>query len=130
SASGIISSTAVASMKPAPSAIKYFRYLRDHCRRAISAPPATFAAAAVSPSSTPTSTRIVPLEIIAEEKLQTLVSLAPVRAVLGPKLGGGHNGNDFKVHQVVPLTDPGSQQFWARRFHDLKTPAARRIDPA
>src|ERR1039458_1364269 len=49
---GTISTSAVASMKPAPSATKYRRYERSQFLWTMMAPPNTFAPAAVSPSST------------------------------------------------------------------------------
>src|SRR6202034_3821074 len=55
--SGIIASTAVASMNPAPSAMKYFRHRRSDFARAISEPPTTLAPAAVTPSSRASSMR-------------------------------------------------------------------------
>src|SRR5882757_10326533 len=48
---GTTSSRAVASMNPAPSAMKYFRYRRSQCRWTMMVPPNTFAIAAVRPSS-------------------------------------------------------------------------------
>src|SRR5580658_9553438 len=56
--SGIISIIAVASMKPAPSAMKYFRKCPDHCRCEISSPPSRFAPAATMPSSSANKIRI------------------------------------------------------------------------
>src|ERR1700692_4702008 len=55
--SGRISRTAAASMKPAPSARKYFRYWRDHSRCRIKSPPRMLAPAAVNPSSSASSMR-------------------------------------------------------------------------
>src|SRR5580658_7362657 len=51
-------------MKPAPSAIKYFRYRRDHVPCAINDPPSIFAPAAVTPSSSPSRIRFVPGDVI------------------------------------------------------------------
>src|SRR5580658_10812761 len=51
-------------MKPAPSAIKYFRYRRDHVPCAINDPPSTFAPAAVTPSSSPSRIRFVSGDVI------------------------------------------------------------------
>src|SRR5215472_2503373 len=48
--SGSISSSAVPSMNPAPSATKYCRYLRSQAFWTMAAPPRPLAAAAVSPS--------------------------------------------------------------------------------
>src|ERR1700692_4453874 len=49
--SGRISRIAAASMNPAPSARKYFKYWRDQSRYRMKSPPRMFAAAAVSPST-------------------------------------------------------------------------------
>src|ERR1700693_40232 len=55
--SGRISRMAAASIKPAPSARKYFRYWRDHSRCRIKSPPRMLAAAAVRPSSNASTMR-------------------------------------------------------------------------
>lgn len=50
--------------------------------------------------------------------------------VFRPEVGGGGDWNDFEVHEVVPRADPGAQQFRIRRFHELETASARRVNPA
>src|SRR6185437_10726957 len=55
--SGTISNSATASMNPAPNAMKYFRYSRDHCRRMTKNPPTRSAPAASTPSDNANATR-------------------------------------------------------------------------
>src|SRR5579872_6674330 len=55
--SGTISSSATASMNPAPSAMKYFRYSRDHCRRMTKNPPTRSAPPASTPSDSANAIR-------------------------------------------------------------------------
>ena len=40
------------------------------------------------------------------------------------------HGDDFEIDQVIPVRGPALQQFHARRFHDLETPATVRFHPA
>jgi hypothetical protein len=46
-----------------------------------------------------------------------------------PEVPGSQHRNDFKVDQIVPAVDPGSQQFLVRRIHDLETASTCRIHP-
>lgn len=50
--------------------------------------------------------------------------------LFSPEISGGQDGNDFKVDQVFPAANPSVQQLRVRRFHELETASARRVDPA
>src|SRR6266849_1428925 len=61
-------------MNPAPSAMKYFKYCRDHLRCATSEPPIRFAPAAVKPSSSASKIRVVLVDPIAQPRKATHLS--------------------------------------------------------
>jgi hypothetical protein len=48
---------------------------------------------------------------------------------LSPEILRGHDWNDFKVDQIVPMARLGTQRFWVGRFHDLETARPSRIHP-
>jgi hypothetical protein len=50
--------------------------------------------------------------------------------LLCPEVGGGENGNDFEVDEILPASDPGVQRFRIWRFHDLEAARAVGIHPA
>src|SRR5260370_19078396 len=60
-------------MNPAPRAMKYFKYRRDHLRCATNDPPIRFAPAAVKPSKSASKIRVVSVEPI-DQAGQSLTS--------------------------------------------------------
>lgn len=52
-----------------------------------------------------------------------------LRLIRRPELGRRLDRNDLKVHQIIPSADPRVQRFPIRRFHDLKAPGVRCVNP-
>src|SRR5487761_493267 len=94
--SGTISRSATASMNPAPSAIKYFRYSRDHCRRMTKNPPTRSAPAASTPSDNANST-------------------PPAFAAKGASARMAEKYNVAVLHDVVAAFEPHLRAFARRR---------------
>jgi hypothetical protein len=47
-----------------------------------------------------------------------------------PEFSGSLDGDNVKIHQVIPMTDPALQQFRMGRFHNLETARPAGVHPA